>query len=418
MQTRLNRRDLLVGAGAAAGVARFATPSRRSLARRNEPITLTWLDGYAGSPANNAAMEAQLQAYMDANPNVTIEREAIAFDTLKTVILERAEKGTLPDVVSFDNPDHQAFASMGILADLTEHVTAWGQADAYFPGHWSSTIWQGNNYGVPDNSSCLALWYNTELLTAAEIEPPTNWAELTAAATALTEGDQYGLAVSADRSEQGTFQWLPFLWETGEDIATIDSEGGRRALQLWVDYVADGLMSKEVLTWDQGELGGQFGEGKAAMMVNGPWMIPGITSTYPDLKWDIVTLPPDQVAASILGGENYAVSATSKHVDAAAAWDLLAFTQTPDILKAYLIEAGKLPARQDLAEDAAWTDDPILKAFLEQLKVARPRAYGANYPEISVAIQEAMQTAISGEVDVATALKTAQTTITPLLPPS
>src|SRR5262247_1111574 len=100
MQTRLNRRDLVIGAGAA-GVALFATSSCRSFARRNEPITLTWLDGYGGSPANNAAMEAQLKRYMDANPNVTIERETIPFDTLKTVILERVEKGTLPDVVSF-----------------------------------------------------------------------------------------------------------------------------------------------------------------------------------------------------------------------------------------------------------------------------------------------------------------------------
>jgi multiple sugar transport system substrate-binding protein len=173
-------------------------------------------------------------------------------------------------------------------------------------------------------------------------------------------------------------------------------------------------MSPEILTWDQGELGGQFGELKVAMMVNGPWMIPGITSTYPDLEWDIVTLPPDKVAASILGGENYAVSAASQNVD--AAWDLLAFTQTPDNLKTYLLEAGKLPSRQDLAEDPAWTDDPILAAFIEQLKVARPRAYGANYPDISVAIQEAMQTAIGGEVDVATALGQAQTVITPLLP--
>ena len=49
-----------------------------------------------------------------------------------------------------------------------------------------------------------------------------------------------GLAVSAVKSEEGTFQWLPFLWETGEDIPTIATEGGQRALQLWVDLVNQG----------------------------------------------------------------------------------------------------------------------------------------------------------------------------------
>jgi len=54
--------------------------------------------------------------------------------------------------------------------------------------------------------------------------------------------------------------------------------------------------------------------------------------------------------------------------------------------------------------------------FVEQLKVAKPRAYGSNYPEISNAIQEAIQGAVSGQSPVADALARAQATITPLLP--
>ena len=90
----------------------------------------------------------------------------------------------------------------------------------------------------------------------------------------MTEGDRYGLAVSAVKSEEGTFQWLPFLWETGEDIPTIDSEGGNRALQLWFDLVNGGQMSKSILGWTQGDVLGQFQNGKAAMMINGPSVTP------------------------------------------------------------------------------------------------------------------------------------------------
>ena len=46
----------------------------------------------------------------------------------------------------------------------------------------------------------------------------------------------------------------------------------------------------------------------------------------------------------------------------------------------------------------------MLAVFIEQLKVAKPRAYGSHYPEISSAIQEAIQAAVSGQAPVADAL--------------
>ena len=58
----------------------------------------------------------------------------------------------------------------------------------------------------------------------------------------------------------------------------------------------------------------------------------------------------------------------------------------------------------------------VLAVFIEQLKVAKPHAYGSHYPEISSAIQDAIQAAVSGQAPVADALNRAQATITPLLP--
>ena len=42
----------------------------------------------------------------------------------------------------------------------------------------------------------------------------------------------------------------------------------------------------------------------------------------------------------------------------------------------------------------------MLAVFIEQLKVAKPRAYGSHYPEISNAIQDAIQAAVSGQAPV------------------
>ncbi len=411
MNEHINRRQLLkVTGAAAAATATGATFAPQSYARQDAEVTITWWDYF--SDANGAAMDAQFARYMEANPNVTIERTYIAFADLKQRLLQGAAAGDLPDVVVIDNPDHQAFSSLGVFEDVTDRVAEWGQAENFFEGPWFSTTFQDRNYGIPDNSNCLVLWYNTALFEEAGLEPPTTWEELTAAAEALTEGDRFGLAVSGVKSEEGTFQWLPFLWATGEDIGTIDSEGGRRALQLWVDMVENGTMSQGILGWDQQDVRTQFQNGRAAMMSNGPWQIPVLAEEAPDLEWNVVTLPEDQQGASILGGENTAIVKGSENVD--AAWDLLTWRQEPEELRTYLTDAGKLPSRSDLAED--WSDDPVITVFVEQLKVAKARAYGDKYPEISAAIQEAIQSAVGGQTDVESAVAKAQQVITPLLP--
>lgn len=415
MKRELSRKNFLktVGGGAAGAVLLGASACGGGGSQGDGGnVTLTWWDYYEA--ANAEAVQAMHNRYMKANPNVSIKRRALPFADLKRTLLQGTAANELPDIVIIDNPDHQSFAELGIFADLTEQIESWGQADSYFEGPWNSTLWQGKNYGIPDNSNDLTLWYDKQVLEEAGIEPPTNWDELRAAARELTGANRFGLAVSAIQSEEGTSHYLPFLWQAGGDVPDIDGEGGKAALQLWQDLVEEGSMSQGILGWDQADVLAQFQNSRAAMMVNGPWQVPVITEEAPDLDWDVVPLPKDVESATNLGGENLAITASSERID--AAWELLAYTQRPENLKKYLVQAGKLPSRSDLAKDSYWADDPVLSVFVEQLEVTRPRAYGPNYPEISSAIQEAIQAAISGESTVDGALARAQEKITPLLP--
>src|SRR5687768_985585 len=198
---------LLAACGGAAapaggGAAATAVPAGGGAAATTAPatsssaaITLTWWDYYAEG-ANATAMQAQLKRYTDSHPNITIQRTAIPFADLKQKLLQGAAAGALPDIVVIDNPDHSAFAALGVLEDLTERVKAWGQADKYFKGPWDSTVYQSKNYGIPDNSNCLVLWYNTAFTDPGKVAPPANWDELKSAAKTLTQGDRFGLAVS------------------------------------------------------------------------------------------------------------------------------------------------------------------------------------------------------------------------------
>jgi multiple sugar transport system substrate-binding protein len=416
VRRKLTRRDFLrITGGGVTGAALLGSYGCGGAGGGGQgagPVTLTWWD-YFTEGAMDVAVRELLNRYEKTHPDVTINRRSIPFDQLKSQLQRAAGAGELPDIAIIDNPDHQSFAALGILMDISDQVDEWGEANAYFDAPWQSCQYQGKTYGIPNNSNCLTLFYNKDILRQQGVQPPTTWDELRKAAKNLTTGDHLGLAVSAIQSEEGTFQWLPFLWQAGGDIPDLNSEAGRAALGLWVELVRNRWMSKGILNWDQSDVMAEFANRRAAMMVNGPWQIPVINADYPDLNWDVVKLPKGEQEASILGGENNSIIQQSQYID--AAWDLLAWSQQRDILVSFLKRGGRLPSREDLTDVPAWADDPIVSVFLDQLLVAKPRAYGPRYPEISSYIQEAIQGAISGASDVETALANAEEQIKPLM---
>jgi multiple sugar transport system substrate-binding protein len=415
---KYSRRSFLkTGALGAAGLAAAASgvgiAGARPLRSAQSTTVVTLIDPWAAT-GFNAAQESQIQRFNDSHPNIQIERSAVNFDDFVQLLVQGAAAGELPDIALIDNPNFHGFAALGVLADLTDTINSWGETDLYFPGHWASTVFEGVNYGVPVFSNCLAWWMNTDMKEEAGVDTPTTWDELKEVAAALTNTQHYGAAVSGRHTEEGAFQFEVFLWSAGSDLATINDEGGQRALQLWVDMVNAGSMSQAILGLGQWATKDEFGNQRAAMMLNGPWCIPPMREIYPDLRWEISAVPQDQVPASILGGENYGITAGSPNVE--AAWEYIRWTQEPENYKQFLQDAGMFPSRSDVAEDPYWADDPVLSIFLEQVKIARARAYGANYGEMSNALQDAIQAALTGAKSVQAALDDAAAIITPLLP--
>jgi multiple sugar transport system substrate-binding protein len=242
-----------------------------------DQVTLEWWD-YMGGGNDDVALTDLIARYMEAHPNVTIERTVIPFGDLKTRVIQAAATGTMPDIVIIDNPDHQSMAVQGAFADITDLVASWPDAEQYFPGPWASTVYQDRNYGVPYKSNATALFYNIDLLTAAGIDaPPETWDDLQAAALALTEGDRYGFCFSGVATEEGTFTILPFLWGNGSDIQTIGDDASIEALAFLNTLVnEDKSVPTSVLNLTQGDVNNLFMAGQCAMMINGPWQIPGI----------------------------------------------------------------------------------------------------------------------------------------------
>ncbi len=388
----------------------FASCKSETTPSRSAPVKLTVWDYFI--PAGKGYL-GLFDKYMKLNPNVTIQRTAMLFVDLKQKLTVGGALGQLPDIVVIDNPDHSAFAAKGILVDITAKVKAWGKINQYFAGPVKSTMWQGRYYGIPNNSNCLALYYNKGMFEAAGVTPPTTWEELRTTASKLTQNGVYGYCMSLFKSEENVFQFLPFLWEAGADLATIDSPEAVSALEYVAGFVKDGSLSSESLNWGQLEAITQFIMQKAAMCLNGPWHYPLIKQKA-QFRYGVVPIPRGKQEVSILGGENWAITKQSQHVE--EAWAFIKWTQEPKQLKDYIVQDVRLPSNKSLAQDPAFQNDPNLAVFIQGLEVAKPRAYGPNYPQISAALQQAIQAAVSGQMSSADALQQAGKVIKPLLP--
>lgn len=383
----------------------------------SDQVTIKIWDYLAPDSSSAREQEALIAKYMEENPNITFDRTYMPFADLKTKLLQGVGAGELPDIVLIDNPDHQSFSQAGVFADITAEVEEWGEADQYFEGPMASTMLDGKVYGIPNNSNALAIYYNKDMFEEAGItEIPKTWDEFAETAKKLTKGDVKGFAMSGKKSEEGTFQFLPYVWQAGADLDSLDSKEAKSALSFVQNMVNEEVLSANMINWDQSDVLVQFQTKKAAMMENGPWQIPILKEQSKDINWGVFLMPAGEAGtASILGGENWAITETSEQKE--EAWEFIKWTQKPEILGPMHELGGRLPSRADVASDGQynWATDEHVKVFMEQLKSAKPRAYGTKYPEISTNIQEAVQRAMTGE-DVDKVMEDTAAKIEPLLP--
>ena len=152
---------------------------------------------------------------------------------------------------------------------------------AFFPGYLDAFRGpQGGVFGFPKDGNTLAMAYNTSMLEAAGIAPPTNWTELEAAATALTTGDTKAFCLnhSLDRA-------LAFIYQNGGSLLsdnktqnTLNSPETRAALTTYLGWFTGGQASRAADLGDDW-CGKSLGEGKVAMIFEGGWVDPYMAGT-------------------------------------------------------------------------------------------------------------------------------------------
>lgn len=373
------------------------------------PVTVHVLD-YYNEGNDNKVIGATLTACGTAN-NLNVVRDVVPGSGLIQKVLQQSSSKTLPDVLMLDNPDMQQIAQSGALQPLSDYdITTTG----YAPGILEAGTYNGKIYGLAPTVNSIALFYNKDILTRASITPPTTWAELQADAKKLTVGSQYGIALDANATYEGSWTFLPFMWSNGGSEKDLTTPEVAAALQLWVDLMKDGSLSKGALNWTQADAENQFAAGKAAMMINGPWQFPALNAVR-GMNYGVVPIPVNkagQVAQAPLGGEVWTVPNTGNTENEKNGAKIVACLNSDANQVAMAVARGTVPSKTTLS-DTFLKQAPTMAAFAKTVATARARTaiLGNAWPKTATAMYTAVQQALTGGASPADALKSAASTL-------
>ncbi|NJN54528.1 MAG: extracellular solute-binding protein [Anaerolineae bacterium] len=158
---------------------------------RQQPQTVSFM--VFGDPAERAAYQSLVDAFMEKYPDIDIEVTHIPSQgDYRTRLATDYAAGTPPDVSLMNYRHIAAFAAKDLLTPLTPYLDKSDliQSDDFYPVAINAFTWQGELICLPQNISSLVVYYNQDLFDAAGLPYPADdwtWDDFLATAVTLTQ---------------------------------------------------------------------------------------------------------------------------------------------------------------------------------------------------------------------------------------
>ena len=364
---------------------------------QDEPVTIEIWDFQQSDLNILEAQQAAIDAFQEANPNIVVNVTVFPIQEYRDRLLVAVQAGEPPDMATLDQIWMAEFAASGSIIPLDSYIEESGvNPDDFFPGAWSSNVWQDQTWGVPLNNDVWEeMYYNRDLFEAAGLDPddpPNTWPELLEACRALTNPpDQYGIALMGS-GEFITVTINSFIQSNGGSILTED--GSAPALnspeaveaveyyrQLEQECAPPGTANRI-----EPEAVGLVTAGQAAIGFFGSWQQDTFRAT--ELNWDVAMMPVPEEGDTFhgtLGGWNMAIFAASEHP--AETWAYVAFLTGKDPQKTV---NSLIPARLDAGREFIDEGRERGDVIFDTVNNGFPRPLSAVYPAITQAQQDMM----------------------------
>ena len=238
--------------------------------------------------AETAAVQAAADAWGEENDS---EVEVVVASDLSQQLSQGFAGDAAPDLFYMSWDQFSNYASKRYLEPYASELP---NAGDFYPALVDTFTYDGDFTCAPKDFSTLGLIINTDKWAEAgltDADVPTDWDSLAAAAEKLTTGDTVGLSFGLEYARLGVFMNQaggPLVSDDGTEV-TADSAENLAGLE-YVQQLHDDGVLKWPAEIEAGWGGEALGAGKAAMVIEGPW-IKGIAADFPDTNYQAFELP-------------------------------------------------------------------------------------------------------------------------------
>ena len=360
-----------------------------------------------GDPSEIKNQQAVVDAFHVANPKITVKVTVSDWDTYWDKLQTGIAGGDAPDVFAMDGPLFPDYQTRNVLLDLKPYIDHDGYdlgqlADAAVADFTTPT----GQFGLPRDLNVIALFYNKKLFDAAGVAYPDDtwdWAKLVEAGHKLTKDtngdgkpDQWGLYTETSDMEN---YWSSLVWQNGGDIlakdgksTVLDSEQAVGGIQFLQD-----LIWKEKIVPDPtlfAETGDAFEQGKAAMEVNGSWLV--ATDQAAGIDLGIAPLPKGPAGqATSINPTGAVVFARTKSPD--AAWAFVKYLASPPAQTKLMELRAALPANKDVLAGPFATSFDGAKVLADALAYAHIKPSFKGYNDFATTLQTELDANVFNE---------------------
>jgi arabinogalactan oligomer / maltooligosaccharide transport system substrate-binding protein len=333
---------------------------------------------------------------------------AIPYDAYADKISAAVPRGKGPDVFIYAQDRLGGWIEAGKTVEPIDFFIDKPTRERLLPGMLDAMSYKGGIYGLPINFKSTTLIYNKDLVKT----PPKTSAEMVTMAKALTntQSGRYGLAYWYTNFYFHSALMNAFGGEVFDKDGklVINSPATVASLnQMMTWYKTDGILPTEP---SEALIAAMFNEGKAAMVINGPWFVGDI-----DKKINVGFAPLPMIDGAKkpmrpwLTVEGAYVAASSGKKE--AAYELAKYLTSEEAGLVLAIEGRQLHTNKNVYNDKRVSGDPVLKAFRDQLDTAEVMP---NRPEMTMVwspATTAMNKIVKGNASVEAALKEAAATM-------
>lgn len=348
-----------------------------------EQVTIQFFSNLPDRTTGQGLIEQMLiDQYMEENPNVKIEVEALDDASYKTKFKAYASGSDMPDLVNIWG--QPSFLSEVIDAGLLAELNQEDYADYNFlTGSLDGFMRDGKLYGLARNTDVMGFYYNKAIFEECGVEVPETYGELTEIVKTITDNGY--IAISMDGTDKYP---LPiYIQDVYQKLIGADSyknsteavasgtygEEWKTAAQMLADMAAAGGFEAGFETTDYGTAKNLFTNGQAAMYYMGSWEMSMATNEEipEDIRTNIsvFTMPAVEggagTAADICAwnGGGYAVTTNSDVKEEAV--KLLNFMFEPENWSKLCWENGVCMSAQNFADYLTGEETELQKKWVE-----------------------------------------------------